>query len=54
MSLNIGIHVTVGPTGGSNIHLTYDLEGNSFVFPRVLILPRGSGAKRDLRENKTN
>ena len=32
-------------------HLMYGLEGNSFIFPRVLLR---QGKHQDLRENKTN
>ena len=37
---------------GNNIHLMYGPKGNSFVFPRVLMLCQGK--HHDSREKKTN
>ena len=40
---------------GNNIRLMYGLEGNSFVFPRVLMFPETKSTETsDSRENKTN
>ena len=47
-------NVSVFLFSGNNIHLMYGLEGDSFVFPRVLMFPEAKSRETSGLEGKQN